>query len=231
MTADHEGSSELPQGSATVDEPLEAAPKPPRVKVARRPLLPRQSRKSVLHQRNGRVSVGSPGGHDRPRTGLRALKSRVAVRGLAVLDKRTAAARVLMEFRRELLADLGGLATVSASQAALVELAARTRLYVDHIDAHLLEQTSLITRKGRLKPLVEQRQRLADSLARLLGLLGLERREPPAPSLEEYVRDRYSQNGGERQDEARHEQETRPVDRDEDPPADDLEAAALGPQV
>jgi hypothetical protein len=98
-----------------------------------------------------------------------------------------------MEFRRELLADLGGLATVSASQAALVEMAARTRLYVDHVDAHLLEQTSLITRKGRLKPLVEQR--LADSLARLLGLLGLERRQPPAPSLAEYVAEKYGHTG------------------------------------
>jgi hypothetical protein len=150
----------------------------------------------------------------------------VAVRGLAVLDKRTAAARVLMEFRRELLADLGGLATVSASQAALVEMAARTRLYVDHVDAHLLEQTSLITRKGRLKPLVEQRQRLADSLARLLGLLGLERRQP-APSLAEYVAAKYGHTGSAPPHESPQEA---PHDHgDEDPRVDGPGAAAPGP--
>ena len=42
----------------------------------------------------------------RTRTGLRALKSRVTVRGLAAIDRRTTAARTLLDFRRELLDDL-----------------------------------------------------------------------------------------------------------------------------
>src|SRR5215467_3855275 len=51
--------------------------------------------------------------------------------------------------------------------------------YLDHLDAVLMEQPALVTRRRRLIPLVEQRQRLADSLARLLGQLGLERRTEP----------------------------------------------------
>lgn len=102
-----------------------------------------------------------------------------------------------MDWRRELLADLGGEPQVSASQKALVELAVRTRLYVDHVDAHLMQMGSLVTRRSRLKPLVEQRQRLVDSLARVLGQLGLERRAKPVPALQEYVAKKYGAPTGE----------------------------------
>jgi hypothetical protein len=124
-------------------------------------------------------------GLDRPRTGLNALKARVRVRGLAAIDRRTAPARALLDWRRDLLADLGGEDAVPAAQLALVEVAVRTRLYIDHVDAFLLERSTLVTRRKKLIPLVEQRQRLVDSLARLLGMLGLERRAKPAPSLVE----------------------------------------------
>jgi hypothetical protein len=121
------------------------------------------------------------------RHGLSALKARVMVRGLSAIDRRTAAAQHLLGWRRELLEDLGGEAAVSAAQLALVEAATRTRLYVDHCDAVLMARQSLVVRGRRLLPLVEQRQRLVDSLARLLGQLGLERRKPPVPSLEAWV--------------------------------------------
>jgi hypothetical protein len=94
----------------------------------------------------------------------------VKVRGLAVLDRRTLAARHLLDWRAELLDDLGGEATASAAQRALVEVATRTKLYLDHVDAVLMAQDSLIVRRNRrrhhLMPLVEQRQRIADSLVR-----------------------------------------------------------------
>jgi hypothetical protein len=127
------------------------------------------------------------------RHGLHALKARVMVRGLQALDGRTAAAQHLVAFRRELLDDLGGEAAVSAAQLALVDVATRTRLYLDHVDCVLLEQESLVLGGTRLRllPLVEQRGRLADSLARLLGQLGLERRPRPAPSLQEYISEKY----------------------------------------
>jgi hypothetical protein len=119
----------------------------------------------------------------------------VKVRGLAAIDKRTVAARALLDWRRELLADLGGEERVSAAQRVLVEVAVRTRLYVDHADAYLMAMSSLVTRRGRLKPLVEQRQRLCDSLARVLGQLGLERRTKPATDLREYLQHRYPATG------------------------------------
>ena len=104
---------------------------------------------------------GTPGGPARSRTGLRALKSRVAVPGLAAIDRRTAAARALLDWRRGLLDDLGGEHRISAARLALVEIAVRTRLYLDHVDAFLMEQPSLIVKRarlrGRLLPLVEQR--------------------------------------------------------------------------
>jgi hypothetical protein len=128
------------------------------------------------------------------RHGLNALMARVSLKGLRAIDRRTAPARAVLDFRRELLEDLGGEPAVSAAQLALVDVAARTRLYLDHVDAVLLERRSLIVRRTRLLPLVEQRGRLADSLARVLGQLGLERRPPTAPSLEAYVREQYSTN-------------------------------------
>ena len=130
------------------------------------------------------------------RHGLHALKARVMVRGLQAIDGRTAAAQHLVAFRRELLDDLGGERAVSAAQLALVEVATRTRLYLDHVDAVLLERESLVVRGRRLLPLVEQRGRLASSLLEVLSKLGLERRQRPAPSLEQYVAERYGGRNG-----------------------------------
>jgi hypothetical protein len=118
----------------------------------------------------------------------------VKVRGLAVLDRRTLAARHLLDWRAELLDDLGGEATTSAAQRALVEVATRTRLYLDHVDAVLMAQDSLIVKRTRrrhhLMPLVEQRQRIADSLVRTLTQLGLERRQKPSIDLNQYLAQR-----------------------------------------
>ena len=94
------------------------------------------------------------------RHGLNALKARVKGRGLQAIDSRTVAARGLLDWRQELFADLGGENAVSAQQKALVDMAARTRLYIDHADAYLLEQHSLVNRKRRsLIPLVKERQK------------------------------------------------------------------------
>jgi hypothetical protein len=60
---------------------------------------------------------------------------------------------------------------------ALVEVAIRTRLLLEHVDAHILALGSLVTRRGRIKPIVEQRDRLAARLEAQLGALGLDRAE------------------------------------------------------
>jgi hypothetical protein len=182
------------------------------------------------------VTPGAPRRRTNPprtytRHGLHALKARVMVRGLQAIDGRTAAAQHLVAFRRELLDDLGGEQAVSAAQLALVEVAARTRLYLDHVDATLMGRESLIVRRNRLLPLVEQRGRLAGSLIEVLSKLGLERRQRPAPSLEEYVRRRYGQNGSQRLDDSPLDQDGSRNDRDDDPRADGGGAAAPEPYV
>lgn len=122
------------------------------------------------------------------RTGLNALKARVKVRGLSAIDMRTQAARELVGWRDEVLEDLGGAEAVSASQRAVVDIATRTKLYLDSLDAWLLEQPSLIVKRRRsILPVLRERQQIADSLARLLGHLGLERRARPARSLTEML--------------------------------------------
>ena len=79
---------------------------------------------------------------DYSRHRLNALKAKVNVRGLQAIDRRTAAARALLAWWDELIADLGGPSVLSAQQRALVELATRTKLYVDSLDAWLMEQRS-----------------------------------------------------------------------------------------
>jgi hypothetical protein len=78
---------------------------------------------------------------------------------------------------------LGG-EQVSPQQETIIDLAVRSKLILDSIDAWLLQQPSLIRKKYRvLAPIVLQRQSLADRLARYIGQLGLERRGPKVPSL------------------------------------------------
>jgi len=120
--------------------------------------------------------VGSPRANRRPRTGLRAAKSRLFLRGLAVIDKRTAAARVYITTRQALLEHLGGPEATSETQAQLVELLARGLLYIGHIDGILLERRTLLNKKKtKLLPLVSERMRMAEGLTRQLQALGLER--------------------------------------------------------
>ena len=131
------------------------------------------------------------------RHGLNALKARVMVKGLHAIDKRTAAAQALVAWRRELLADLGGEESVSAQQMALVDMVVRTRLYVDSLDAWLMEQESLVNWKRKsVLPVLRERQQLVDSLARILGQLGLERKAKPVPALSEYLESKYQAGHG-----------------------------------
>lgn len=127
----------------------------------------------------------------RSRSGLYALKARVRVRGLQAIDRRTAAARALMAWRQDLLSALGGQDATSPQEQALVDLAARTKLYVDSIDAWIMEQPSLVqARRKSILPILRERQALADSLARLLGQLGLQRRAKDVPNLQAYLASR-----------------------------------------
>jgi len=130
------------------------------------------------------------------RHGLSALKARVTVRGLHAIDMRTAAAQALLAWKQELLRDLGGEENVSAQRITVVEMVVRTKLYIDHVDAWLMEQDSLVNRRKKsLLPVVKERQALVDSLSRLLQQLGLQRQQRPVKSLAEYVAEKYGCEG------------------------------------
>jgi len=124
--------------------------------------------------------------------GLNTLMRAVSARGMGVLDGRSAAVRALVGWRKELTDSLGGEAHLSAQELALIELCCRTRLFLDHVDSWLLQQSSLINRRKKSAlPVLLQRMQLADALARHLGSLGLKRRLPEPPSLESYLASEY----------------------------------------
>jgi hypothetical protein len=86
------------------------------------------------------------------------------------------------------VADLGGADALSAQQRGLVQLAARTYLYVNHLDAWLMEQPSLVINKRKaVLPVLKERTQLADALSRYLQALGLERQAKTIPSLADYL--------------------------------------------
>jgi len=109
-------------------------------------------------------------------TVLRRSIDEVAKRGRKVIDTRTRVGKALMAWRGELVQDLGGSEQLSTQQLAIVDIAVRTKLLLDSVDAWLLRQDSIIDKRRRqLFPVVQQRTALADAMARYLGTLGLAR--------------------------------------------------------
>lgn len=124
---------------------------------------------------------------------LYSLEHVVKTLGRRPFPTRGVVGRALAAWRAELVADLGGKDMVTTQQAAVVDLALKTKLLLDSIDAWLLTQRSLVNKTTRaLWPVVLQRQQLADALARYMNLLGLERRARPVPALADYVANKYS---------------------------------------
>lgn len=139
--------------------------------------------------------------------GLTTLMSRVTLRGLHAIDRRTAAARALVAWRQELMADLGGETALSAQQRALVETAVRTRLFLEHLDAWLLAQPSLINARRRsVLPVFRDRLQLADALSRQLQALGLERHQPKPADLGAYLAKYQTPGNGQEHPEPRPEE-------------------------
>jgi hypothetical protein len=122
----------------------------------------------------------------RTKTGLYALKTLVQMRGLQGINRSTLAGRALVRWKDELMAALGGPEQVSPQRAVLIDLVVRTRLYIECVDTYLLKQRSIIDKeKKSVLPVVRERQGLCDSLARLLGQLGLDRIELDGGTLPE----------------------------------------------
>src|SRR5207253_2719629 len=94
---------------------------------------------------------------------------------------------ILAERRAGLVADLGGEGELTTTQTALIDLVIRQWSILDSVDGYLLGMESLVDRRHRKAwPVVLDRDRLAASLERSLGRLGLERRTaPPAAPAKE----------------------------------------------
>lgn len=137
--------------------------------------------------------------------GLTTLKRAVKGLGGRVIDRRTSLGKALDQWRANLIADLGGKEEVSTQELAIVNLAVKTKLMLDSIDAWVLTQPSLVNaRKRALLPVVRERVQLADALSRYLGQLGLKRRAREAVSLQDYLAKKET---GEQEVTTRHEQE------------------------
>jgi len=121
------------------------------------------------------------GARGRQHHGLSLLKRAVQQLGPRPLDQaldpQSPIGQALAEWRRDLTADLGGPQQITTAQAAMVELAVRTRLLLDTVDAFILTMPSPVNKRRRVMyPVILQRQSLGRDLARFLETLGLERR-------------------------------------------------------
>ena len=120
------------------------------------------------------------------------MKRAVRELGDRALDGRTSIAKALAEWKAELIDDLGGRQAISTQQIAIIDLAVKTKLMLDSVDAWLLTRPSIVDKRRRaVLPIVRERQQLADALSRYLQVLGLERRSKPAIDLQSYVATRY----------------------------------------
>lgn len=109
--------------------------------------------------------------------GISLMKRALKAGGARALDRRTRVSKALDQWRDQLISDLGGQEAVSTQQRAIINVAVKTKLLLDSVDAWLLQQPSLINlRKRAVHPAILQRQQLADSLIRAMVQLGLERK-------------------------------------------------------
>src|SRR5437763_16104555 len=94
------------------------------------------------------------------KSGIYALRNAVLTLGSRALPpKSTALGRALHEWREALLADLGGVEAVSTQQAALVDLAVRTKLLVDSVVAYMVAMPRRVNAPRRcLNTAVRERQ-------------------------------------------------------------------------
>src|SRR2546426_7116632 len=97
--------------------------------------------------------------------------------GMRTIDGRTEVGRALNAWRMEIIEDLGG--DPSAQQRAVVDVLVRSKLILDSIDAYILTMDSPVNQRSRaVFRVVKDRNQLAATFARMLRMLGLERRLP-----------------------------------------------------
>lgn len=131
----------------------------------------------------------------RSRNGIGTVKRALAELGSRPIDRRTTLGKIVTRWRADLVDDLGGPEAISTQEAALIDLAVKSKMILDSVDAWLLDQPSLVNARRRaLLPVVRERTQLADSLARYLVQLGLERRTRPPMDVAQYIAARHTKD-------------------------------------
>lgn len=127
----------------------------------------------------------------------RTLREIVVTEGSTGLDRRSAVGRAVERWRRELLADLGGVENLSTAALAVVEEAVHTKLILDSLNAWLLQQPTLVDPKTRrVIQAVHDRNKLVYLLSHLLLTLGLKRREGDDATLVTYFTEQGDDDQG-----------------------------------
>jgi hypothetical protein len=97
------------------------------------------------------------------------------------LDGRSAVAVQVRRFMADITSDLGG--DLSRAQATILEDAAQSWIIRQSLDDYLARQPSLVTKRRTLLPIVTDRMRIAEHLAKQLDRLGLQRTAKPVADL------------------------------------------------
>lgn len=156
--------------------------------------LPAQGRKPkspgrvAAARRLNELGLRGPGGR-MPVHGLRALETMLA-RGQ---EPPGMIGQLLAHFEREFLSDLGGPEDVSSKERALCRRLAELELLIGLVKARLTTTQGGPRRLpwARERDLLTVHARLADSFTRTASALGLQRREKPVPSLEDWLAEHY----------------------------------------
>ena len=93
----------------------------------------------------------------------------------------------------DLVHDLGGFDATSTMERQIIDLAVKTKFILDTLDAWMVLQKSLVNHRKRVVyPAVLQRQQMADSLARYMTMLGLEKKSRTVSTIGEYIQEKAS---------------------------------------
>ncbi|HVS90362.1 MAG TPA: hypothetical protein VHF01_19325 [Candidatus Acidoferrum sp.] len=156
--------------------------------------LKNQNSTSVKRRKKPRSTTTQPG--------YWAAKAALTCFGSCARDGRTRVFKALDELRADLVNDLGGPDAITKQQNVILSLALRTHLLLESLDAFIFTMDSPVNKRRRsVYPVVAERQRLADSLAKYMAMLGLERRQKPIKSLQEHLRDMEAAKAAETQEE------------------------------
>ena len=112
-------------------------------------------------------------------------------RGRSFIDLRCASGQNAVAVQAGLIADLGGMEHISTAQKVLVELVGRDLYLLDETDQRIVKvckQYPAAKKNPRaMANLYSYRQPIANNIAKNLLALGLDKRPPPAKTLDEIL--------------------------------------------